>query len=99
MSKVNLTTNTANDIIQLLQSLGEVYADSTLYNEREKYERLLKKHKLNCRRDIPNVENYNLCFVYYFYNNEISIRTDVKVEKDCSGNFTIQDFKHIIAWY
>ena len=99
MTKVNLTTNTANEIIQMLQSLGEVYADSTLYNEREKYERLLINHKLKRRRDIPNVENYNLRYVYYFYNNEISIMTDVKVEKTTGGNFTIQDFNHIIAWY
>lgn len=99
MIKVNSTTNVANEIIQLLQRLGEVYADSSLYKEREKYERLLKKYKLKCRRDIPNVENYKLRFVYYFYNNEISIKTDVKVEKYANGNFTIPDFNHIIAWY
>ena len=90
---------TANEIIQLLQKLGEVYADDSRYNEREKYERLLTSYKYKCRKDIPNVEHYTLKNVYYFHNNKISVRNNVKVEKTVEGNFTIQDFNNIIAWY
>jgi len=90
---------TANEIIQLLQKLGEVYADDSRYNEREKYERMLSHHKFNLRRNIPNIEKYNLHIVYYFHNNKISVRNNVKVEKTVEGNFTIQDFNNIIAWY